>query len=302
MQDSEAYGDRFGDKFGLETAPVFITRTLRNAEIAVTEIRSDYPRIGLTDSIAREDGYLVGLQIRDYPHHEYWEDGRQAPLTSLRSGDSVFYDLKRDPLVLIDKPFHSMHFYLPRVALNAIADDTEAPQIGELAYQPGAGVPDPVIADLGLSLLGAFGRPEEVSRVFVDHVTLAVGVHVAHRYGGMRVLRRERGQLAMWQEKRAKELLEANLDGDISLRALAMECGLSRSHFTRAFRATTGVAPHQWLLQRRIERAKDLLHDTKQTIAEVALSCGFADQSHFTRIFTRVVGTSPHAWRQSVNS
>ena len=84
MHESDAFGDKFGDKFGLETAPVLITRTLRNAEIAVTEIRSDNPGIGPTDSIRREDAYLVGLQIRNYPNHEYWEDNGCAP--RVRSG------------------------------------------------------------------------------------------------------------------------------------------------------------------------------------------------------------------------
>lgn len=300
MQGSDAYGDRFGNKFGLETAPVLITRTLRNAEIAVTEVRSDNPRVGLTDPIAREDGYLVGLQIRDYPDHHYWEDGRQAPSVSLRAGDTVLYDLKRDPIVLIDKPFHSVHFYLPRSALNAISDDAESSRIGELEYQPGTGNADNVICTLGRSLLSAFENPDQVSRVFVDHVTLAVGVHVAQVYGGMHVSRRTAGGLAAWQEKRAKDLLEANLAKDVSLQELSRECGLSRSHFTRAFRATTGLAPYQWLIQRRIDHSKILLQTTRQTIAEVALSCGFADQSHLTRVFTRMVGTSPSAWRQSL--
>ena len=300
MSQSEAYGDKFGDKFGLDTAPVLITRTLRNAEIAATEIRSDNPRTGLTGSIAREDAYLVGLQIRDYPAHQYWEDGKHAPESSLRAGDTVLYDLKRDPVVLIDKPFHSVHFYLPRAALDSIADEADAPRIGELAYSPGAGVADTTIQCLGDSLLAAFSRPAQVSRVFVDHLTLAVGVHVAQAYGNMRTAkRRAQGGLASWQQRRATELIEANLGGDISLRALAAECGLSRSHFVRAFRASIGQAPHQWLLQRRVERAKALLRDATQTIADVALSCGFADQSHFTRVFTRTVGTSPGAWRRS---
>ena len=300
MQKSEAYGDKFGEKFGLEAAPVLMTRTLRNAEIAATEVKSDNPRIGLTDSIAREDGYLVGLQMRDYPDHKYWEDGKHAPHSSLRAGETVLYDLKRDPIVLIDKPFHSVHFYLPRAALNAIADDADAPDIGELAYSPGAGVADTTIQSLGNSLLAAFERPEQVSRVFVDHVTLAVGVHVAQRYGGMRShAPRPQGGLASWQERRAKELLEASLGGDVSLRALAAECGLSRSHFARAFRISTGAAPHQWLLQRRVERAKTMLKDSGRTLSDIALACGFADQSHFTRVFTRTVGVSPGAWRRS---
>jgi hypothetical protein len=197
-RESEAYGTKFGDKFGLNEAPVLITRTLRNAEIAVTEIRSDQPRMGLTDPIAHEDAYLVGLQIRDYPSHEYWEDGKQAPQSSLRAGETVLYDLKRDPRVLIDKPFHSVYFYFPRTALNAIADHSNAPRIRELEYRPGVGIGDSSIANLGSSLLPAFDRSEEVSHLFVDYITLAIGVHVAKTYGGMRV-RAIEGGLAAWQ-------------------------------------------------------------------------------------------------------
>jgi AraC-like DNA-binding protein len=107
-----------------------------------------------------------------------------------------------------------------------------------------------------------------------------------------------RGGLAPWQAQRAKELMNANLDGKLPLSRLAEECGLSTRHFARAFRQTTGVPPHRWLLGRRVDRAKDLLHDPALSLAEVALACGFADQSHFTRMFTTVVGLSPGLWRR----
>jgi AraC-like DNA-binding protein len=299
MGTSEAYGDKFGDKFGLESAPVLITRALGSSEIAVTEVRSDNPRIAPTDSIAREDGYLVGLQIRAYPEHVYWEDGKQAPMTALQAGETVFYDLKRDPVALIDKPFHSIHFYLPRAAFVAVADDANAPAIGELAYQPGAGVPDATIRTLGTALLPAFERPEQANRLFVDHVTLAVAVHVAQAYGGLRAgAEQARGGLAPWQEKRAKELMSADLKGEVPLRVVARECGLSPCHFARAFRKSTGIAPHQWLLRQRVSAAKAMMREPEPALLDVARECGFADQSHFTRVFTRFVGQSPGVWRR----
>jgi AraC-like DNA-binding protein len=107
-----------------------------------------------------------------------------------------------------------------------------------------------------------------------------------------------RGGLAPWQARRAKELLNANLDGKLPLSQLAEECGLSTRHFARAFRQSTGVPPHRWLLSRRVERAKELLHDAALSLAEIALACGFADQSHFTRTFTTLVGLSPGLWRR----
>ena len=151
------------------------------------------------------------------------------------------HDLKRDPAVLLDKPYHSLLFYLPREALNAIADDASAPRIGDLNYKPGAGINDVTISRLGCTILPALSRPEQANRLFIDHVTLAVGAHVAQTYGEMRpVSRPVRGGLAPWQVRRAKEVLSANLDGGVPLKEVARECRLSVSHFSRAFRRTDG--------------------------------------------------------------
>jgi methylphosphotriester-DNA--protein-cysteine methyltransferase len=68
----------------------------------------------------------------------------------------------------------------------------------------------------------------------------------------------------------------------------------------RAFRRTLGVAPHNWLLARRVEAAKEKLRDGRLSLLDVALACGFADQSHLTRVFTRMVGISPGAWRRAL--
>jgi AraC-like DNA-binding protein len=110
-----------------------------------------------------------------------------------------------------------------------------------------------------------------------------------------------RGGLAPWQVRRAKEILCANLDGRVPLKEVAQECRLSVSHFSRAFRCSLGVAPHNWLLTRRVELAKEKLRDDRLSLSDVALACGFADQSHLTKVFTRIVGVSPGAWRRSLD-
>jgi AraC family transcriptional regulator len=89
----------------------------------------------------------------------------------LHAGETCFHDLKRDPIVLLDKPFHSVNFYLPRATFDAIAEDVDVPPIGDLNYKPGTGVADGTIANLGRSLLVAFGLPDQADRLFVDHVT-----------------------------------------------------------------------------------------------------------------------------------
>jgi AraC family transcriptional regulator len=106
------------------------------------------------------------------------------------------------------------------------------------------------------------------------------------------------GGLAPWQGELAAQLLLRDLSTDPRVAELAKSCGLSRSHFAKAFKASMGLPPHRWLIRRRILRAQELMERTDDRISAIAASCGFADQSHLTRIFHAEVGTSPAAWRR----
>jgi AraC family transcriptional regulator len=294
-----AYGQRLGEALRVENAPAIVTRALRTADIAVTEIRCDNPLPEMSGPIKQEDAFVVGLKLRDFPAHKYWEDGRLTPVCDLRAGESSLHDLKRVSTVLLDKPYHSLAFYLPRAALDAIADDANAPRIRDLGYEPGAGVNDVTISRLGSLLLPALSHPDQANPLFVDHVLLAVGVHIAQTYGGMRpVSRPARGGLAPWQERRAREFLLANIKRGVALKEVARECGLSVGHFSHAFRRTLGVAPHKWLIEQRVVLSKAKLRDDGLSLSDVAAECGFSDQSHLTRVFKQTVGVSPGAWRR----
>jgi AraC family transcriptional regulator len=299
MTQAGVYGQRLGRHLQLKDAPSLITRTLRSAELAVTETRNDDPVPGLSGSMPSEDAYLVSLKFRDYPDCECWERGKFVTKADVRAGATYLYDLKRDPRYVIDKPFHSIFFYLPRSALDDIAKQAGAPRVGELAYQPGIGHDDVVIRHLGASLVEGLHRPDETNQLFIDHMMLALTAHVAQTYGGLkRITEPTRGGLAPWQEKRACEKLESDLAGKISLEQVAAEFDLSVSHFSRAFRISTGLPPHQWLLRQRVKAAKQLMTVRDLPLSEIAISAGFANQSHFTRVFSSVVGVSPGSWRR----
>jgi AraC family transcriptional regulator len=299
MSTSEGYGQRLADRLRVKEPHAIITRVLRTAEMAATETRCDDPVPGLSGSFEREDAFLVTLSLRDYPNRVYWEDGRLMSVCDVRVGQTCIHDLRRDPVALLDKPIHVLFFYLPRGALDAIADDADVQRIGDLNHKP-VGIDDDTISSLGRVLLPALNYPDQASQLFVDHLLYAISVHVAQTYGGMRPLSPPvRGGLASWQVRRAKEILSANLDGSLPIKEVARECRLSVGHFSRAFRRTMGVAPHSWLLACRVEAAKEKLRDDRLTLLDVALACGFADQSHLTRVFTRVAGISPGAWRRA---
>jgi AraC-like DNA-binding protein len=106
-----------------------------------------------------------------------------------------------------------------------------------------------------------------------------------------------RTRLSYCQERTAKEVMLEHLGGSIQISAVARQCALSRSHFSRAFKHATGLSPRDWLQLARLTRAKELLERTDFSISRVSLECGFADQSHLTRTFLKKCGMTPGKWR-----
>jgi AraC family transcriptional regulator len=300
MPSRGVYGRALSDRFHLEDeAPAFVTKTLKRAEIAVTHLQCRKPNQGLTDPIPIEDAYLVACHNEDCIDHELWVDGRAVKKIPFLTGQTTFYDLRTNPVAYMRSTSNCLMFYLPRSAFNAIADEGDASRIDDLQHPPGVGADDPVMRALAAAILPAFENPDRVSRLFLDHTTLAVAIHLTNAYGGRGLPHQpKRGGLSHRNERRAKEIIEANLGGDVSVAVLAQECRMSAAHFARAFRQSTGIAPHRWLVLRRVEVSKDLLRNSTRAIADIARDCGFSDQSHFTRVFTNVVGVSPGAWRR----
>ncbi|MBC8006491.1 MAG: helix-turn-helix transcriptional regulator [Prolixibacteraceae bacterium] len=268
--------------------------------MAFLELNCERRNIGITPPV-REDAFLIALQMKKCPDFDLYADGRLILPKGFDTGVVAIFDLRMNLNSDLRDPFHAVNLYLPRKALVAMGDDGDIPRhIQELRHTPGAAVRDPIVRDLLLSMRPALAaRPEETSELFVDHVALALSIHVASKYGDVLALpHRWGGGLAPWQERRAKELLDAHIGGGITLNVLARSCELSTRHFTRAFRQSMGMAPYQWLQHRRMEKAKQLLEKSSAALSEIALDCGFADQSHFTRTFSRVAGLTPGAWRR----
>ena len=111
---------------------------------------------------------------------------------------------------------------------------------------------------------------------------------------------RRRMPLQKWRLKRVTHHVDGHLSGRITLADMAAVAGLTRLHFAAQFRAATGMRPHDFLLQRRIDRARGLLRDPKLALVDVALGVGFQTQAHFTTVFKRFIGETPNRWRRQV--
>ena len=108
-----------------------------------------------------------------------------------------------------------------------------------------------------------------------------------------------RGGLPPGAMRRVREFVETNLSESIDLATLASIAGLSLYHFARAFKQSAGVTPHQYLVERRVARAREMLTRTSLSLSEIALATGFSDQSHFARHFRQTLGTTPAQFRWS---
>ena len=109
---------------------------------------------------------------------------------------------------------------------------------------------------------------------------------------------RKRTPLSSWQLRRVTEFIEENCARSIRLQELAELVDLSQSYFSHAFKASTGMPPHQWQINARVRRVQERLLMGDAPIPVIAAETGFSDQAHLTRIFRRIVGETPAAWQR----
>jgi AraC family transcriptional regulator len=160
--------------------------------------------------------------------------------------------------------------------------------------------PDPITSRLLLSAADAVGGNEALDTLFRQQLIdlLATRLLAAHT-GSPSTIELIKGGLAPKTLRRAVERLRSDSDADVSLAALASEAGLSRFHFCRAFKESTGLSPHAWLRQQRLEQAMTMLRGTETSVMSVAAALGYASQTAFTAAFRKLTGETPSDWRRS---
>jgi AraC family transcriptional regulator len=286
-----------GDRFQLGRPPTILARTASVAPIGFTRLKSEGAPFVRTKDVPAENAYLFHVQLQPAAV-DMWIDGKLRPATTTTPGITFLYDLRSNPVADIHSSFDNIRFYISQASLDELAFD-QGIRRTEGLVSPRLGSHDRVMYGLANALLDHVERANERSTLFIDHVALAFHAHVMRAYGNAAVPDDlASGGLSPWQLRRVLDFLSAHLSDDPTVSELARECGLSSGYFTRAFRQTTGVTPHQWLIGKRIERARQLLLGNGLGLADIALVCGFVDQSHFSRVFAKLEGESPGRWRQ----
>ncbi len=176
--------------------------------------------------------------------------------------------------------------------------DFEANQEANLVLS--CGPRDPLVRSIAHALADELASEQPAGKLYAESLVNALVVHLMRHYStDALVPDLAFGGLPQNKLRRVTEFIEENLDQDLELATLAREADLSPYHFARSFKQSVGMPPIQFLMERRVERAKLLLHTSDLPLSEIALRVGFKNQSHFTTLFRKYTDMTPKAWRTS---
>jgi len=253
------------------------------------------------ESIAYRSMLTVVVYLSEYRGHSMWCDALPMVLPHQAEGTIGIYDRSHRWKCTPQGPLHCVQFHFHKSHLDKQFRAAQGERFSLLDGAPARlSVRDPILKHLALASLPLLESKEDCHAMHGEQIMDAVVTHIA-RACSYRKARStfDRDRLAPWQIRKVIAYVSAKIDGRVTVEELASECALSSSHFSHLFKITTGSTPHQWLLSRRIELAKELLRNTDESLASIASASGFSDQSHFTRVFSRRVKASPSLWRRS---
>jgi AraC family transcriptional regulator len=229
--------------------------------------------------------------------HVERRSGRSAAVGTFRPGVVIIIPEGSSSRWDIPKPVDVVQLYLPHTTLKRVAGEVEVATPADLLERTAH--PDPVTSRLLLSTADVLEGNEALDKLFRQQLTdlLATRLLAAHT-GAPTTIRPVKGGLAPKALLRAIERLGSDSDADVSLAALAADAGLSRFHFCRAFKESTGLSPHAWLRQHRLEEAMTMLRDPDASIVSVAAALGYSSQTAFAAAFRKLTGEAPSSWRR----
>jgi AraC family transcriptional regulator len=249
-------------------------------------------------------GHLVNLHL-SAPHHlvqkrnEHTHEALEVTraVDVLPAGTPAYFRMgaaSEDMSMLLEDRF------IRRVAREAGVADPD-----KIEIVPFFSAPDPQVERIGLSLLSEMGTGGLGGELYAESLANVLALHLVRHHsslgrGSRRKTEQREGGFSKRALERAIDYINDNLPRKLTLKEIAGVAGVSPYHFARSFKAHTGLSPYQYVIHRRVERAKTLLSGTGLSIAEVAQAVGFANQSHLASHFGRLVGVSPKALRRSV--
>ncbi len=169
----------------------------------------------------------------------------------------------------------------------------------EIELVPQFSIEDPVIQQLALALKTEIQTGCMSGRLYGESLGTALAARLVQNYAVSKAsFEFKSNSLPQSQLERVIDYMKANLTQDLSILDLATLTSMSESHFSRSFKQSVGISPYQYLIQQRVERAKQLLKQQVISISDIALDCGFANQTHLTKVFRQMTGMTPKTYQK----
>jgi AraC family transcriptional regulator len=242
--------------------------------------------------------HFVCLHLSE-PAPFVWRSQGKTGNKILSAGSILLVSRGTEDSVSYPKPVKRILLNLEPSLLQKALLDNDTGRDVELIEQ--WGVADPQIEYVLRALEADLEASLPVGRLFGESLLCALAVHLQSRYSVTPPRDAKSGNgLPRARLNRVIEYIEANLDRDIDLATLAQTAGMSAHYFSELFKQSVHVSPHQYVLRRKIARARNLLNDPGVTVLEAAVRSGFSDQSYFTKIFRRIVGVTPTGYRAAL--
>jgi AraC family transcriptional regulator len=192
-------------------------------------------------------------------------------------------------------PTGVMYFYFDPTALPVEED------LAGVVFAPRLLFEDAAIWSIAAKLRQAIESPRGPNKLFVEALGIVLKHELANlQSGASRPDGTIRGGLAGWQQHMLAKYVQEHLSEQIPLSTLARLARLSTFHFSRAFKQSFGVSPHRYHTNQRIERAKSMLAERKQSVTEVGLSVGFGETSSFVAVFRKITGQTPSRYQRAL--
>ncbi len=217
---------------------------------------------------------------------------------TLRPGDVSLLTRAAASHWLWSSDIEVVHVYLTRDELATTCRQMYDQDIDDVQLRDEVRADDPAVFRTVIAIATEAARGGTGSRLLVESLSTQLCVHILRSHADV-VFRHTGGAdgLSFAQQRTVYDYVEAHLGEPITLDGLAAAVSLSRFHFARRFRQSTGTSPHDFVLRQRVERAKMLVTRTSAPLLDIATRCGFSDQSHMTRVFNRYVGMTPGQYR-----
>jgi AraC-like DNA-binding protein len=248
--------------------------------------------------------HLIILLPDGIPGDCEWATGSQTGKLPSSAPNTILFNPARDYLWIRKRQLQQQCRMLllavdPALLYRPDVDDIN---VAGLQFRQQIGIEDGGVRQTLAAIKEEIEAPGLNSRLYIDTLLLVLLTQLLRCASNLATPRRPvyvKGGLPNWRLKRALELLEADITKTPSTAELAGPLQLHPTFFCRAFKKSTGLTPHRYLLARRIKRAKEMMKDESRTLTEIALDCGFGSSSQFSTVFKRLTGVSPRTYRLS---